>query len=451
MSADRVIIGASPVARSVLGDLPYLDIPLLDGHEPIAVGVSAVPRNGMAHIDESILQLPDRTLTPGGMSAPASAGELRIGDGTVVMGAGDDLSTTPMRTIALGAAAPGGQTLAQAVAHARASRLVHVRRRDFQSSIDLARTTLALAGAGCVPVLSSTDLETISERLHPSLIASLGAIDPDTIRSDPLQWSAASVGLRRNAWLHHDRLLATDGVTWSLRPRRPPSISALLATNRPAYVARALEQIRRQDHPHVEVVVALHGVSDESCGAADYLREHAMEGHVIEVGESVPIGAVLNAAADRASGDILSKWDDDDRYGEHHLSDLALTMRQTGAEMVGKHAEFVHFEHEHRTIVRGTQGQERPSLSIAGGTITMARLAFDAVGGFPPVPQFEDHYIKQAFHSFGMTVYRTHGFGFAYVRHGSGQAWMPEAGYFDRNAEREWSGLPAICDVMELE
>ena len=451
MSTDRVIAPSGPLARAVLGDLPYMDIPLEQGDEPIEVGVSSSPVPGETCVDGGLIQLPDRTLTPAGMSALVSDAELRIGDGSILRDVHHEGTTAPIETIALGSGAPGGLSLAQAVARARDVRLVHLRRRDFQSSMELARTTLALAGAGCVPKLDPTDLDAVSRHLHPSLLLALGSIDQDAVRADNLEWSFTSVGLRRSAWREHDRVLMTDGSTWSLRPRRLPSISVLLATKRPAAVAGALRQIARQDHPAVEVIVALHGVTDDASQATACLRENGMEGHVIEVDQSVPLGSVLNLAAEVASGELLSKWDDDDLYGEHHLTDLALALRHSGAEMVGKAAEFLYQEPENRTILRYRSGQERPSLELAGGTLTISRLAFDHVGGFPPTRRTVDHYIKQAFRARGLTVYRTHGFGFALVRHDRGHTWVPAAGHFDRNVEREWSGLPAVCGVMELE
>ncbi len=201
----------------------------------------------------------------------------------------------------------------------------------------------------------------------------------------------------------------------------------------------------------MEVIVALHGVTDDASQATACLREHDMEGHVIEVDQSVPLGSVLNLAAEVASGDLLSKWDDDDLYGEHHLTDLALALRHSGAEMVGKAAEFLYQEPENRTILRYRSGQERPSLELAGGTLTMSRLAFDDVGGFPPTRRTVDHYIKQAFGpADSPSTAHTASASRSSATTGAIPGY-PQPGHFDRNVEREWSGLPAVCGVMELE
>ncbi len=189
MSTDRVIAPSGPLARAVLGDLPYMDIPLEQGDEPIEVGVSSSPVPGETCVDGGLIQLPDRTLTPAGMSALVSDAELRIGDGSILRDVHHEGTTAPIETIALGSGAPGGLSLAQAVARARDVRLVHLRRRDFQSSMELARTTLALAGAGCVPELDPTDLDAVSRHLHPSLLQPSGRSTRTPFESDNLEWS----------------------------------------------------------------------------------------------------------------------------------------------------------------------------------------------------------------------------------------------------------------------
>jgi hypothetical protein len=42
----------------------------------------------------------------------------------------------------------------------------------------------------------------------------------------------------------------------------------------------------------------------------------------------------------------------------------------------------------------------------------------------------------------GGLVYRTHGFGFVYTRHGDGHTWDPGLDYFARDPVRTWNGLP---------
>ena len=89
-----------------------------------------------------------------------------------------------------------------------------------------------------------------------------------------------------------------------------------------------------------------------------------MEGPLTVVGVSSErsLGDALNAGVDAASGEVVTKMDDDDWYGSDHLWDLMLALDYSGAELVAKGAEFVYMEELDITIRRFTgrsEGSER--------------------------------------------------------------------------------------------
>ena len=98
---------------------------------------------------------------------------------------------------------------------------------------------------------------------------------------------------------------------------RAPRVSVITPTyNRRMLLPRALESIRRQDYPAVEMVVvndAGEDVSDvaERFGATLVSRD-SNGGH----------GAALNSGIERASGEIIAFLDDDDIFFPDHLSSL---------------------------------------------------------------------------------------------------------------------------------
>jgi len=285
--------------------------------------------------------------------------------------------------------------------------------------------------------------------LDPGLVAEI--VDPGgPATDDPLEWAAAVTRQMRRAWLGHDLEL-----TWSpdegrvgTEPRRTPTVSVILVSRRPELIDAALRRVAAQVGIDAEVVVGLH---HQSAGAVDAaassLSSLGLTGQVLRIVPAVPFGAALNLTVQRSSGQVITKWDDDDLYGPHHLEDLVVAMRRSGADMVGKAAEFIHFADSGETAHRGFGGAGSDSTFIAGGTLTMSRHVFDSVGGFPPTPRFVDHHLKQRFLKAGLRVYRTHGFGFALVRGRDDHTWGVSTEDLRKTADRTFVGFPTIIDL----
>jgi hypothetical protein len=158
---------------------------------------------------------------------------------------------------------------------------------------------------------------------------------------------------------------------------------------------------------------------------------------------------MLNVMAERASGAFVTKWDDDDLYGPHHLEDLVVALRHSGSDLIGKRAEFVYFADVNETIVRETRGAERKAAAnVAGATLFTSRELFLAVGGFAPIPRAVDFQLQRRYRSLGLEVYRTHGFGFVVVRRPGAHTWSVSDEVLRERAERVWSGVPEIADVF---
>ena len=441
--AEQAITAVDPVAQAMIGSTPYADIPLEPIHQPLLVGstgTSPVRVSGP-------IALPDRSLTPEGARAPkqAAVGIVRgmetAGDRSAVWL--DGLSNTDILDLPIGARAGGGG-LAATVKEGRRATFALVGRDSLESDAAAARLALAFCCAGVPPFVSDPD---ILRYLHPELSSALQH-DPLPLLDDEVAWGAHSSMLRRIAWHRHDRILTTNGADWFFAQRPLPSVSVLLSTNRPAYVEAALDRVAAQHHPEVEVVLMLHGFEDAN--AAPAMADRGLSGHVHSVDAAVPLGVVLNTAAQRSSGQVVTKWDDDDLYGPDHLIDLCLALRYSGADMVGKAPEFIYFSTDDTTVLRNHSGFESFSPTIAGGTIAMPRVAFDDIGGFPPLPRAVDHYIKQAALASGASIYRTHGYGFALVRHQDGHTWNPPEGELEGGIQRTWAGIPEVAGVGAL-
>lgn len=249
--------------------------------------------------------------------------------------------------------------------------------------------------------------------------------------ADPMEWEIRSVAQRREALRHHAGAFTAPADHPGLA--RPPAVSALLVTRRPKMLARALAALAAQTYPELEVVVALHGIE-----VPDGL---ALPGPVVTVPAEWTLGEALGAATRAASGSLVTKVDDDDRYGPEHIWDLVLARYYSGAEVVGKGAEFVYLEPRDLTVRRRMTCEDYTD-TVAGGTILLGRGDLEAVGGWPPVPRSVDRALLDRVLAEGGAIYRTHALGFIYTRHGDGHTWDPGMEYFLTDPARRWQGLP---------
>jgi glycosyltransferase involved in cell wall biosynthesis len=235
------------------------------------------------------------------------------------------------------------------------------------------------------------------------------------IASDPAVRERTSVRQRRHVLAHHtidDRarqLLTAVGV----RVRPTPRITVLLASRRADRVPEALAHVTGQRWDDLEVQLLLHGVEVDPTRLDAAGRR--MEVHHVPADR--PLGEVLNVGLDAATGDLVAKMDDDDLYGAGHLADLAVALRYSGAEVVGRWANVTHLVDEDVTVDPHRDRQERWAHHLPGATMlvhgdVLRRLRWRHV------PHGVDRELVRALHADGGRAYATHRFGFVRRRHG---------------------------------
>ena len=231
-------------------------------------------------------------------------------------------------------------------------------------------------------------------------------------------------------------------------PPRPPKVSVLLATRRPAMLARALASVARQNYPELELVLALHGEGFDGDALERGLAGMRGAVRVVRVGAARPLGAVLNAATAAASGLLLTKMDDDDAYGADHVWDLVLAHAYSGAALVGKPIETVYLGAAGRTVRRTVEPVESFVDVLAGGALLIARHDLARVGGWRRVPGGVDRALIEDVRRAGGVVYRTHGRGFMLVRHGVGHTWEVDERSLRRGSRESAPGWrPGMADI----
>ncbi|GHJ50445.1 hypothetical protein Cs7R123_77870 [Catellatospora sp. TT07R-123] len=260
--------------------------------------------------------------------------------------------------------------------------------------------------------------------------------------ADELDWETRSVAQRRAAMRGHATAFALPAATTGAYPSlsRPPSVTALLVTRRPNYLKQALAMMAAQTYPELDVIVGLHDCELTAEQRAE-LEAFGLPVRIEELPRELTFGEALGATTALASGSLVTKVDDDDQYGPEHMWDLVLARHYSGAQIVGKGAEFVYLAPYDTTVRRG-MGSELYVDVVAGGTMLMSRGDLEAVGGWRPVARSVDRALLDRVLREGGLVYRTHGLGFLYTRHNDGHTWDPGLDYFLQSPGRTWQGRP---------
>ena len=291
------------------------------------------------------------------------------------------------------------------------------------STVQRAGALVRLAASG-IPVHLVDD----GSELEPLLGTELYRLMKSDIRGKgATERELLSVALRRRAFRDHTLRARARQVSRIAGLDLPPepAVSVLLATKRPARLDQALGNIATQAYRPLEVVLALHGEGFEDGAVDQAIARLDVPVTVRRVDGSAPLGLVLRVATDAASGDFVTKMDDDDVYDALHIRDLMTAHQFSGAELVGKYHEVNYLASADQTVEVKRGMGERYSLHVSGAALLIGRQDLYRFGGWQRVPRHEDSALADDVLRGGGSIYRTHGAGFISIRHGEhhGHTW----------------------------
>lgn len=220
-----------------------------------------------------------------------------------------------------------------------------------------------------------------------------------------------------------------------------PTVSIMAATNRPEQLEHVVSQVARQAGVERQLLLVTHGF-ESPAETALRARELGVENVVVlEAPSSWSLGACLNAAVQRADGEVCAKMDDDDLYGEFYLHDLLRAREFSGADVVGKHAHYMHLIGADATLLRFPWMEHRFTDRVMGPTITAGRDVFLA-HPFADVSRGEDTGFLEAVVAGSGKVYSADRFNFTQMRRGAAgaHAWSVSDRELLASADVAWFG-----------
>ena len=232
-------------------------------------------------------------------------------------------------------------------------------------------------------------------------------VNLDDSTADPRESEFRSIARRNNALRKYSPHPQIFG--W-------PSVSMLLVTNRKEHLQQIVEFVSRQTYPNLELVLVTHGCELDAQIVAQ-ISDLPFPALTQVEPDTLNLGEVLTVASSLASGELITKIDDDDFYGPEHVWDLVTARMFAGAQLVGKALDNIYLASEDATVFRPTYAAEKYAKFVAGGTMLISQADLREVGGWRPVPKSVDLALIERVTEHGGLIYRTHGHGYIYVRH----------------------------------
>jgi len=264
----------------------------------------------------------------------------------------------------------------------------------------------AMLGAGVVA--ESTDADTSRNHVRALL------------NSEELRDVMAVKGIRAvmSGNTYSDRvthLLASLG-----QPTAPArrSISIIAPTNRMGGYKQILENVGRQVHGDIELIIGLHGIDEKADHIRGAARDLGIDNLEFVTGPADwSLGRVLNAMCAAAGGEFIAKMDDDDLYGPNYLSDQLFAFDYTDADIVGKWSRLIYLEEVPCLGIMFPGHEHRYTELVGGGTILAKREVLDNVR-FADRSTGEDTQFLRDCAAKGFRTYSTDRFNHVYMRYG---------------------------------
>ncbi|MFB9714880.1 glycosyltransferase family protein [Arthrobacter methylotrophus] len=226
-----------------------------------------------------------------------------------------------------------------------------------------------------------------------------------------------------NTYAHRAEAIVSAVLADRVQAVKLPSASALVCTIRPDQLEHVFATIGSQLGVNLELVLLAHGFQADPGFLSSLAAAYGVINYrVLSAPGDLTLGECLNLCVEAATGDVLTKMDDDDYYGPHYLADLMYALQYSNADVVGKLAHYMNFSSSRATVLRIPHMEHRFSRLVMGPTITARREVFEA-NPFEALNRGEDTAFLNSVANSGGSIYAADRFNFCQMRQGSGHTW----------------------------
>ncbi len=192
-------------------------------------------------------------------------------------------------------------------------------------------------------------------------------------------------------------------MTGLVAPNAKDAVSIVTCTKRADCMHRLFHNYSRQNYKHKELIVILNHrnmkLAEYKTAAKQYpnVRIYSMPDHV-------SLGKCLNYGVALSHHGFIAKFDDDDYYSPHYLTDSMRTMRKTNADIVGRRAHYMYLAGKNVLLLRYSNKENKYVSLVQGATLLVKRHVFNQVA-FPNRNRGECVKFCSASSAKGFTIY----------------------------------------------
>lgn len=151
-------------------------------------------------------------------------------------------------------------------------------------------------------------------------------------------------------------------------------VSIITATNKPEYMKQLFMNYSRQQWKAKELIILL---NNDRMSIESYRKyaKHFDQVSVYRLPEKSSLGKCLNYGISKAKYEIIAKFDDDDFYAPHYLSEAMAEFERTGANIIGKNKFYMYFLSSSRLMHASMPARRL----VAGATIMFEKRIYPGV------------------------------------------------------------------------
>lgn len=155
---------------------------------------------------------------------------------------------------------------------------------------------------------------------------------------------------------------------------RQLGVSIITATNKPEYMKQLFMNYNRQQWKTKELIILLNNDRMNLDSYRKYAKGFGQVS-VYRLPEKSSLGKCLNYGISKAKYEIIAKFDDDDFYAPHYLSEAMEEFERTGANVIGKNKFYMYFQSSAR-LMHASMPSRR---LVAGATIMFEKKIYPGV------------------------------------------------------------------------
>ncbi len=134
-------------------------------------------------------------------------------------------------------------------------------------------------------------------------------------------------------------------------------VSVITCTIRNKNMENVFQNFNQQTYKKKELIIVL---NNDKMNIKKWRRaaKKYKNVRIYQLSSKITLGDCMNYAVGKAKYDYIAKFDDDDFYGPHYLTETMQTFKETGTDIVGKRSVFVYMEQTKSLMLRARPEME---------------------------------------------------------------------------------------------